>query len=337
MAGEAQSFLRMKLTLPRSEKIKKEIKKVKGLKFIVLLFTGILISSSVKTVANYLNVQENGFTTLVTHTRAKGMGGAFVAIADDYGACYFNPAGLLQIKHKEIGAMYTDLYGMSLLTHSILSYVEPDSGMGAGGISWSHLSANLEPEKWDFDLFYYSYGQFFSPSEFTSKNVFSSWGINLKYLREIIEEEEAKGYGLDLTFLIRGKKISWGGNFQNIFSQVDWTTGKKESLPLNLKLGMAYTFSPCLILALDFDLSRNNIPEEIHLGGEWWIGNNVALRLGGRKIFQESSKIIFSGGMGFYFPTKVEIEGVKAIKLDYAFSYDESLANTQQFSLSFIL
>jgi len=315
-----------------------EVKKIKKkLRLMVLLFIGMLIFSSVRAPADFLNVQESEFVTLITHTRAKGMGGAFVAIADDYGACYFNPAGLLQLKDKEVGVMFTDWYGMGLLTQSILSFVEPESGMGAGGIGWSHLLANLEPERWNFDLFYYSYGQFFSPRNLSPGEAFSAWGANLKYLRETVEEEEAKGYALDIGFLIHGRKISWGGNFQNVFSQINWSTGRNEFFPFNLKLGVAYTFNPSLILAIDFDLSKESILEEIHIGGEWRISDNLSLRLGVRRIFQELSELNFSGGIGLNIPMKKESEGIKGIKLDYAFSYNESLAHTQQFSLSFTL
>ena len=42
--------------------------------------------------------------------RAVGMGGAFVAVADDGNAGYWNPAGLSQLRQVEITSMYTSLY-----------------------------------------------------------------------------------------------------------------------------------------------------------------------------------------------------------------------------------
>ncbi len=124
-----------------------------------VIFTLILqLTAKAPLSANdYLHITDSGFTSLPTSVRAMGMGQAFVAIADDYGACYFNPAGLLQITQKELGTIYTDLYGLGLLKQSFLSFIEPTTGMGAGGISWSRLSADLEPEKWNYDLYSYSY------------------------------------------------------------------------------------------------------------------------------------------------------------------------------------
>ena len=53
----------------------------------------------------YLHITDSGFTTLPSSVRAMGMGEAFVAVADDYSACYFNPAGLIQITRKEVETM----------------------------------------------------------------------------------------------------------------------------------------------------------------------------------------------------------------------------------------
>ena len=40
--------------------------------------------------------------------RALGMGGAFVAVADDATATYWNPAGLTKVKKHSFSAMYSD-------------------------------------------------------------------------------------------------------------------------------------------------------------------------------------------------------------------------------------
>ncbi|MBD3291133.1 hypothetical protein GF337_20165, partial [candidate division KSB1 bacterium] len=42
--------------------------------------------------------------------RALGMGGAFVAIAEDVTAGYWNPAGLTQINHAQISGMYAERF-----------------------------------------------------------------------------------------------------------------------------------------------------------------------------------------------------------------------------------
>ena len=164
--------------------------------FICLIFLNGSIFSS---YANYLNVLDSGFTNLPISVRAMGMGGAFVSVADDYSACYFNPAGLIQLSNSQLGSTYSDLYGLGLLKHSFLAFVEPTSTMGSGGIVWNHLSANLEPEKWEFDLWAYSYANIFHPKDSTLRDKFSSWGVSLKYLRQFVLGENASGYSVDLV------------------------------------------------------------------------------------------------------------------------------------------
>jgi len=308
---------------------------------IVALICFIFLSGNIflSYASNYLNVQDSGFTNLPVSVRAVGMGGAFVAIADDYSACYFNPAGLVQLSHSQLGSTYTDLYGWGLLKHSFLAFVEPTPTMGSGGVSWNHLSANLEPEEWSYDLWAYSYAKIIYPKNLTLRNGFSSWGINLKYLRQIAPGEDASGYSIDLGYLNKGRKmskmskISWGFNFQDIFSQIDWSTGRKEQIPSNLKFGFAWKASHKFLLAVDLDTSLKDLPKQMHLGGEWRISNNFKLRAGATKIFQKSANLALSIGMGF--KLRLREEGIRQVNFNYAFSNNEELGNTHRFSLSF--
>ena len=92
--------------------------------------------------------------------RALGMGGAFVAVADDaYGPDY-NPAGLGQIKYPEASAMYLSgfddaslgglHFGMLLPNVGFAKYARPAFGISlisssAGDITYRPLDANEYP------------------------------------------------------------------------------------------------------------------------------------------------------------------------------------------------
>ena len=55
----------------------------------------------------------NGFYTPTVGPRAGAMGGAFVGLADDYSAIYWNPAGITQIKGMELTATGHDVVALA--------------------------------------------------------------------------------------------------------------------------------------------------------------------------------------------------------------------------------
>ena len=65
---------------------------------------------SVLTASNDVGGQAGTFLRYGVGGRALGMGGAFVAVADDASGIYWNPAGLVGAKRIELSSMYTNLY-----------------------------------------------------------------------------------------------------------------------------------------------------------------------------------------------------------------------------------
>ncbi|MCX5801206.1 MAG: PorV/PorQ family protein [Candidatus Eisenbacteria bacterium] len=62
--------------------------------------------------------------------RALGMGGAFVALADDASAIYWNPAGIASVRKTEIEAMHAEQFG-SLINYDFVAVAFPISGDAA--------------------------------------------------------------------------------------------------------------------------------------------------------------------------------------------------------------
>jgi hypothetical protein len=77
--------------------------------------------------------------------RALGMGGAFVSIADDASAVYWNPAGLVQIEQSQILLMHSERFG-NLVDYNCFSMARPlstDPGREATGaisVIWLRVS-----------------------------------------------------------------------------------------------------------------------------------------------------------------------------------------------------
>ena len=85
--------------------------------------------------------------------RALGMGSAFVSIADDATAAYWNPAGLAKVEKHAFSIMYSDSFGAGeggllnkgIVEYNFVDYVHQVSGFGSIGISWIRLGVDDIP------------------------------------------------------------------------------------------------------------------------------------------------------------------------------------------------
>ena len=153
------------------------------------------------------------FTDASMGTRPLGLGGAFVAVADDANAAQDNPAGMAFLEKASRLATFThsNLYNVSSLTRDFVAYAQSDSGFGAFGLSWNRFAATLNPEQWTEDSFIYSGAKLLSQSEGYPK---ISVGWQAKYMRVdsglsdsldgiTVGGGTATGYGLGLGLMVK--------------------------------------------------------------------------------------------------------------------------------------
>ena len=106
-------------------------------------------------------------------TRPLGMGGAFIAVADDANTITWNPAGLPALRRTEFTTTYADLYNLGI-TQSYIGFVRPFSDRIALGFDWSNIGYD------DNEL---SYGENkLNLAVGAQPNKLFSFGITLKYL-----------------------------------------------------------------------------------------------------------------------------------------------------------
>ncbi len=89
------------------------------------------------------------FLELGIGARAMAMGGAFVAVANDGSAFYWNPAGISTLLRSEVFGMYASLFN-SLENHFQIGFTRPLYGAGAISVNWIRLTvpriANYDSE-----------------------------------------------------------------------------------------------------------------------------------------------------------------------------------------------
>jgi len=228
--------------------------------------------------------------------RALGMGGAFVGIADDGTAGYWNPAGLSLIKNLQVVLMHSSRFagevafdymsasipykqhsslGISLIRlgidqipdtrNALLDYGLdgiPDTGDFGEGNGELDAGERLDPNliNWFSNT---DYAFFVSYARQRTERF--SYGGNVKIIRRGIGENSAFGLGFDIGVLYSySQRISFGVNVMDIpWTFIAWDTGRREYIAPTVKAGIAGTFSiPAIqgILkpAVDIDIRFEN-------------------------------------------------------------------------------
>ena len=186
-------------------------------------------------------------------SRATGLGGAFVALADDATAPYWNPAGLgqMELYLYELGLQYALLPDSTYSTYA--SYAVQFPELGTFSLAWDNFTAGDFTARDDQgqntgifssteNVFYLSYGR--KAFEWV-KGLYL--GTNLKILQQTAPDSSAVGHGVDIG-LIWQPVLYWdhtlGLNVQNIFERLYWQ-GQSQSIntaPVNFKIGTALKF-----------------------------------------------------------------------------------------------
>jgi len=255
--------------------------------------------------------------------RAIGMGGAFCAVADDATTIYWNPGGLTNISDKEITAAYTRWFAD--ITHAFLGYAQPLNEKNALGAGLLYLGAtDAKRDEWGEEIGSFDIAEM-APTighahKFGNR---VSIGTSVKYISQKLEDESASGFAFDIGGLYKTpiENLTLGISIQNIGTEIKFIE-EGDALPSNIKLGAAYKVIEDLTLALDTNLPSDG---EIYvcIGGEYWVTNIMALRVGYRTGPADEGSGL-TAGAGFR---------AGKILLDYAFVPYGDLGNTHRISL----
>ncbi len=251
-------------------------------------------SGSGFTIAKYAGE----FMAIGVGGRPLGMGGAYVAIANDVTSGYYNPAGLAHLDYPQIALMHDERYG-SLVNYDYAAVAIPYGKDMSFGLSVMRLGVDGIPDTrnalvdpngnvlhdpnaitdpknrinpslvTEFSnqdwAFYLSFAKRHSESLY--------YGANVKIIRRSIAEYSAWGVGFDVGALyFPMENLSLGVNLQDITTTlIAWNTGTNELVSPTAKIGAGYSFEFLggkITPALDFDVRFENrqFASNFHLG-----------------------------------------------------------------------
>ncbi len=298
---------------------------MRHLKFLGILLTGLLTAQLL-----YAGAGTTGAVVLKESigARATAMGDAYVGIASGADAIFWNPAGLAEMKTREIGAMY--LKDVADIDFETINYVQPLPHGQAVAIAIERLSAgNLEINYLDGTSRTVNAQSDFVYNAAYAKQILDnlSAGANFKLLSSnLAETETASAYAVDLAVLYKlatVKGLSMGANIQNIGSGIKYIS-ETDPLPLNVKVGAAYRTevkNDVLTVAADFNKPKE-LSSRVNLGFEYLYNKIMAFRAGYKIGYDLDT---FTAGFGF----KIGNYG-----LDYAFAPKGDLGNNHRLSFS---
>ena len=218
--------------------------------------------------------------------RPKAMGSAFVSLADDANAVYWNPAGLTRNTDTSVMGTRAWLFGVSDISNDYLAVAVPHPHGLSFGASWVRLGIDKIYSEDTINL------AFAAPLPWLSG---LSVGIAGKVF--LLDAPGYRQYGdpnylgpdhdysFDLGWLYDSKK-AWtlGGVVYNVLSptlQLISTTANPDPVFTEWALGGSYLFRNTLLMSADLRSREGELKNTaLDWGSEIWFFNTLVLRAG---------------------------------------------------------
>ena len=231
-----------------------------------------------------------GFLLVGQSARATAMGEAYIPIANDINAIFWNPAGLVAIERGAFSATYTRWLVNSKLYSGAVSYNIPFGTLGVSVISFA-------PEQFEETTIFEPQGT----GEMVNGNgtalglVFAkrltnklSFGLEVRYLQQNLHREQIThiDFGVSSMFATGFASSRIGMSLKNFGADKAVVTDDPFRMPMVFNFGAAMEVIGNLGDPVSLTLSLVNAynleveKEQFRIGTELWLQNMLALRAG---------------------------------------------------------
>lgn len=296
-------------------------------------------------------------------SRATAMGGAFVAIADDPSAIYWNPAGIAAMRGSGVMFDYTNYIADMSMNFLGTAFSMGTNGSVGLGITMFNAIDDMEIRTVDQPE---GTGNVFSANMMSISLTYArsltdrfSIGLSPKFIRETISGMSASAFAIDGGILYRtpfdgmmlGMSISNFGTDQTmsgddalrLWDQDPGQTGENGRIPVDLatetwslpiifRVGVSYdpivTRYQTLRLAVDASVPNNNF-QSVNVGAEYIFFDTLSLMGGYKSLFLPDSQESYNVGVGL----QQRMLGNVSARAGYTYSAFGDLGNISRISL----
>lgn len=278
------------------------------------------------------------FLSLGVGSRPVSMGEAFVAVADDANALFWNPAGLGQIENPELNM--THLEWIDEVKQENFIWIMPlgNSNVFGSGVNYlhTHMISNRGNPDIEENFTFSDLAVTFGYGKKVQERLLT--GISIKFIREAISIDSLSSLAIaaDTGMIAKlGENLSFGMAVQNLGVSLSGLKDEKDRLPITLRTGIGYSTSvKSIIFALDIEKPIDD-DFYFHSGVEFsqqvFFNGILSERIGYTQgIDLEGNPFGMLSGLraGIGFMTN------KGLQLDYAFQpFTEDIGYTHRISL----
>jgi len=282
---------------------------------VTTLIIALMASFGFAEVPDGLGTQDAAFLKIDSATRPVAMGGAFVGLANDVNAVFWNPAGLIQPEKKELTTMYNSwIAGINYASAAYAQHVTKNSAIGVSiqGL-WADIEKRIEDtEKPEGTFGVYSYAVGLSGSYALVPKVFSLGGT-AKFINQEFDIDSSTGIAVDIGGLINLSNLGVGFAIQNLKLQMS----NDAELPLFTRVGMSYKWTKGSVIVADYS-KLGSADSSYHIGLEKWFKGIFALRIGYNISAGDNPNKGLSAGFGLKAYGTKPLEDMD-FQLDYAY------------------